>query len=105
MNCSEKYKYKGVLYEIYTGPKGGTYIIINNKKKYVNTQKHAKVLEKENNKKLHRSRNSILNVEENSIKYCCCCGKPLSRSDCNYYDLEDYCPRCALNDRIITSLE
>jgi hypothetical protein len=43
--------------------------------------------------------------KENKIKYCCCCGKQLNRSDCEYYDLENYCPRCALQDGIITSLD
>lgn len=38
-------------------------------------------------------------------KYCCCCGKELNESDCNYYDLTSYCPKCALADGIITSLE
>ena len=34
-----------------------------------------------------------------------CCGKELSVSDMNYYDLTNYCPKCALADGIITSLE
>ena len=40
-----------------------------------------------------------------SVKRCCCCGKELSVSDMNYYDLTNYCPKCALADGIITSLE
>ena len=76
-----EYTYKDKQYELFTGPKGGTYIIVNNKKKYVKaTQKPIK-------------------------HYCCCCGKELNTSDMNYYDLTDYCPKCALADGIITSLE
>lgn len=43
--------------------------------------------------------------KENKVKYCCCCGRVLNESDCNYYDLENYCPRCALEDGIIISLD
>ena len=38
-------------------------------------------------------------------RHCCCCGKQLNYDECEYYDLTDYCPRCALADGIITSLE
>ena len=36
---------------------------------------------------------------------CCCCGRQLNYDECEYYDLTDYCPRCALQDGIIDSLE
>lgn len=69
---------------IITGPKGGQYWIDKNGKKHY----------------IKRSKQSV-----KSVKRCCCCGKELSISDMNYYDLTNYCPKCALADGIITSLE
>ena len=34
---------------------------------------------------------------------CCCCGKELTNEDINYYDLTDYCIKCAIADGIRTS--
>lgn len=38
-------------------------------------------------------------------KTCCCCGKVLTKVDTDYYDLTDYCARCAYEDGIISSLD
>ena len=66
---------------IITGPKGGQYWIDEKgKKHYIKRSKQL-------------------------VKRCCCCGKELSVNDMNYYDLTNYCPKCALADGIITSLE
>lgn len=45
-----KINYKGIKYEVYTGPKGGQYILINNKKYYV------KSIQKKNESKEESSR-------------------------------------------------
>lgn len=39
--------YKGIEYEVYTGPRGGQYILINNKKHYVKSLKKATQSKKE----------------------------------------------------------
>ena len=86
--------------EILTGPKGGHYWIDEKgKKHYIST----KTTELSNVSK--RTKVSTDTIRKIQVKSCCCCGKPLNESDCRYYDLSDYCPRCALADGIITSLE
>lgn len=105
--------------EILTGPKGGQYYI-NEKGKKVYIKKSPKstglASTNSSNKKIGRNNNrgnssekfkepTILSKNDVKKRHCCICGKELSVSDINYYDLTDYCPRCALADGIITSLD
>lgn len=102
-------------YDIITGPKGGQYWVDEKGKKHYlkrsaestksNTagQKNRQV--PTSYRPTRFSDPSVISERDKSIRRCCCCGKELSISDMNYYDLTDYCPRCALADGIITSLE
>lgn len=36
-------------------------------------------------------------------KYCCVCGKKLTKEDTDYYDLTSYCIDCAIADGIRNS--
>ena len=49
----------------------------------------------------------MANKKSNKASYgtCCCCGKPLTREDVEFYDLTDYCIDCAIADGIRTSKE
>ena len=84
--------------KIYTGPRGGQYIIENGKKKYIR---------KSSSKKKTKESEPLQPILERSSrkKTCCCCGKELSRLDTEYYDLTDYCAKCALADGILSSLD
>lgn len=52
-----KYIYKDKKYDIITGPKGGTYIIVNNKKIYVKINQKKVIEEKENSRLSNSSSN------------------------------------------------
>lgn len=87
--------------EILTGPKGGQYWIDEKGKKH-----YLKRSTESNTQRPTRfSDPSVISERDKSIRHCCCCGKELSISEMNYYDLTDYCPKCALADGIITSLD
>ena len=91
-------------YNIITGPKGGQYWVDEKGNKHY--LKRGATAEQKNRLTSYRfSDPSVISERDKSIKRCCCCGKELSISDMNYYDLTDYCPKCALADGIITSLE
>lgn len=92
--------------KVFTGPRGGKYVIKEGKKVYL--KKTDSLVSKskdayESNKDTSSGKDIVQTLKK--VRHCCCCGRELNDSDCNYYDLTDYCPRCALADGIITSLE
>lgn len=78
----------------YTGPKGGYFYINQHKKKiYVKEVPEGAILN-------HFNCRGISHIR---VKTCCVCGKPLTETDTNYYDLSSYCIDCAIADGIRTS--
>ena len=74
------------------------------KKEFVKKSTKKKISTKEN-KDGAENRTGIRYASATTVKTCCCCGKPLTEEDTDYYDLSSYCARCALADGIITSLD
>ncbi len=78
--------------------------------KYEANKEHAKKLVKatssmNKNKDIAKNSSGIRYASASTVKTCCCCGKPLTKTDTDYYGLSSYCARCALADGIITSLD
>lgn len=78
--------------------------------KYEADKEHAKKPAKatssmKKNKDIAKNSSGIRYASASTVKTCCCCGKPLTKMDTDYYDLSSYCARCALADGIITSLD
>ena len=89
---------KKIVVSIEVSPKYET------KKEFVKKSTKKKISTKEN-KDGAENRTGIRYASATTVKTCCCCGKPLTEEDTDYYDLSSYCARCALADGIITSLD